>query len=753
MKINHIFTSGIFVILFLPFLNFLPYFAPPDWGKTIIFRSILAIFLFLISYYFLNKPTYKEKTGNQFFSPLNLKKNHIAWALLTLLGFFLLATLFSVDPHFSFFGDPIRAGGVLNFAFYIIFCLFLFSYVKEQDWQRYFDFSIVIGILVSLVAIFQSLGWFRNLLSYVPSRPPSTIGNPIFLGVYLVILFFLLLPKIIQAIKTKETSYLVFYSSSLLLFLYVILLTGSRAAWLALIAGCFWFVIFYPQKILKTKLLAGAILLVAVAFVYYANTTTHFPDFLAHNKLFNAIQPRLSFKLFLDDERFPAWSIGWQAFLEKPLFGWGPENYAVGFNKYYNPSTVGYSWWDKAHNVFLEIANTAGLTTLLSYLVLIGILIWQLSKKSFDKNPGDRLQKHGLITTIIAYLIANFFSIDSFSSYLLFFMIIAYTMFLIKKESSETAPQSTVQPIIKQALKHKKLTLGALFILMLWFIWFYNIVPLGVNAEINRTQTLVTFKKCDQAFAKMDENLKTHSFLNTYVRLKYIDFVGQCSDLYSDKSAIYAQKGIAVEKELTVSNPLYVRSWLYLAQFTTIVANSQQDPQIKKELFAKSYQALDKASSLSPRNMDILLEKWRTDLLSQDYKKMIERGDTCVKEYPQVGTCYWIRGLGNIRMKKFDEAKKDIETAEHYKFDYVNEISLAQLINAYLDVENYQELVPAYEKLIKIDPSVPENHISLAVIYTKLNNWKKAREEADIVLTLRPDLKPEVDKFLKTFPK
>jgi tetratricopeptide (TPR) repeat protein len=132
---------------------------------------------------------------------------------------------------------------------------------------------------------------------------------------------------------------------------------------------------------------------------------------------------------------------------------------------------------------------------------------------------------------------------------------------------------------------------------------------------------------------------------------------------------------------------------------------------------------------------------------------MIERGDTCVKEYPQVGTCYWIRGLGNIRMKKFDEAKKDIETAEHYKFDYVNEISLAQLINAYLDVENYQELVPAYEKLIKIDPSVPENHISLAVIYTKLNNWKKAREEADIVLTLRPDLKPEVDKFLKTFPK
>ena len=102
MKFNKIYQFGIYLILFLPFLNLLPYFAPPDWGKTIIFRSILAIFLFLTSYYFLNKPTYKEKTDNQIFKSLNLKKNYIALALLALLGFFFLATLFSVDPHFSF---------------------------------------------------------------------------------------------------------------------------------------------------------------------------------------------------------------------------------------------------------------------------------------------------------------------------------------------------------------------------------------------------------------------------------------------------------------------------------------------------------------------------------------------------------------------------------------------------------------------------------------------------------------------------
>ena len=274
-----------------------------------------------------------------------------------------------------------------------------------------------------------------------------------------------------------------------------------------------------------------------------------------------------------------------------------------------------------------------------------------------------------------------------------------------------------------------------------------------VNADINRSQSLVNAKKCEKAFALIDTTLQKNSFLNNYARLKYIDFLGKCSDLYSDKAPLYSEKGIRIEKELTAMDPLYVRSWIYLGQFSTIAANAEQNPTIKKELFSQAYQALDKATDLAPKSMDILFEKWRTDLLSMDYEKMRMRGENCAKTYPTVGACYWLQGLAKVRMKKFDEAKKDIQTAYDYKFDYVNEVSLAQLINAYLDVENYQELVPVYQKLIAINPLIPENHISLAVVYTKIGDYKKAKEEADIVLTLRPDLKSDVDTFLKTFPK
>ena len=38
--------------------------------------------------------------------------------------------------------------------------------------------------------------------------------------------------------------------------------------------------------------------------------------------------------------RIVIWKIAWQGFLERPLLGWGPENYSIVFSKYYTVLSI-----------------------------------------------------------------------------------------------------------------------------------------------------------------------------------------------------------------------------------------------------------------------------------------------------------------------------------------------------------------------------------------------------------------------------
>ena len=58
-KFRWLYLTGFFIILALPILIIPPYLFPADWGKSIVFRSIMAILLFLFAYQFIFR---KNKT-------------------------------------------------------------------------------------------------------------------------------------------------------------------------------------------------------------------------------------------------------------------------------------------------------------------------------------------------------------------------------------------------------------------------------------------------------------------------------------------------------------------------------------------------------------------------------------------------------------------------------------------------------------------------------------------------------------------
>ena len=63
--------------------------------------------------------------------------------------------------------------------------------------------------------------------------------------------------------------------------------------------------------------------------------------------------------------RIVVWEIAWKGFLDRPLLGWGPENFGLAFARHYNPC-LGSSqcapevWFDLAHNIVLDTLTETG---------------------------------------------------------------------------------------------------------------------------------------------------------------------------------------------------------------------------------------------------------------------------------------------------------------------------------------------------------------------------------------------------------
>ena len=734
--VSWVYKIGFFIILALPILVWPPYFFPVDWGKSIVFRSVLAIIFFLYLWKFLR--------GKENFNWQNFIKSKIVWALGALLGFYFLASIFSVDPLFSFWGSPYRGGGLITFAFFFIFTVLSFILLKKEDWKKTWIFSIFIGVLVSLIGVIQYFKLFNNIFVGTGDRPPSTMGNTDILGLYLLLLFFITLAF---TIKEKFRWKKILYFTSLVLFFYVILITGARAAYFGLVIGGIYFIFSYSKKIDLIKVTTIGLLILATIAVFYANTINQYPVFLQQNRLFNSVVSRLSIKDATNDPRFAAWQIEIKELTDKPILGWGPENLSVGFDKFYDPNTVTEPWWDRAHNILLGIGVETGILGIIAYLALFIVLFWQLQKA---KNEKNNLAVHGIQATLIGYFVANFFGFDTFSTYLIFFLLIAYSLHLIYEDPTKTNIVENHNPINK--VWWKSCIIFVLFIILIIFLWQYNFAPFQINTQINKDSDLVNQKQCDQALTLMDDNLKQHSFLDSYARMQYIEFTKTCAVFYPQNNLDYIKKDLELLNEAVKIQPLYTRYWLYMGAYESTLAGQENDATKKENLTKLANNDFTTALKLAPKHQEIFIDMASLQMISSNYKSSEDYSKKCISLNPSLGDCYFYLGLSQIYSKNSAEANKNIQTAKEKGYNINSETSLIKLANAYNSTSDYQSLAIIFEKLTTLNPNAIQYHSSLAFIYAKLGEYNKARQEAGKVLELSPASKQNVDEFLNTLP-
>lgn len=743
---NIVFWAAV-IILFLPIILLPPYFQPSDWSKVLLFRIIItALISFLLFRFFYKKDLRLEipKWNKATYLPILI--------LAAYFGSVLMATLFSQDIRFSIFGSPGRAGGVLNLTFFFFFTVLLALFIHRAQWQKLFHVLFAAGILASLLAIIQYFNLVKNIfLSFEGGSTPSFLGNSTILATYMLFLSFLAFVFFVQKKTKKEKAA---YGTLFLLFAFTIILTGSRAAYLGLLAGFLYFFLLYPypQAYKRLKIAAATLLAAAVLIIVLFN---FFPQLGQTHPIANTIATRVSVTRIAKDifgTRLSAWNMTWQAIQEKPFLGWGPENFYIGFEKHYNPVPFATPklLWDRPHNILLDVAIHSGIFSVVLYLLFWATLFWKLQQVkrlqiADEVEPQVALKVHGVQAMFIGYLVILFFNFDSFATYLIAFLFVGYSLYLIWLP---TEKRQLTPPLF---IPLKKPAAFALLAAALLFFWFWNIKPLYLNEKIAHTKSLTSQRYCKEALATSnDEKWEKSGILKSYAILLYSDIVKNCAFVDSEKEVEYSQKMVSLLTVAANTQPTFSRTWLYLGSFTNVLAAREADSQKKKDLLAKAIGYLNKALELSPQRQEIFAEIEKTHLVAENYAAMEEVGKKCIAIDPRFGECYWHMGIGQIFLGNQQEGKKNIALALQNGFVTP---PYKQLAVAYISQKNWTDAILAYEKIpIYYDEASTDiaaaHHATLAYLYKQNGNYTRAGEEALKVFKLQPE-NPETIQFIK----
>ena len=358
--------------------------------------------------------------------------------------------------------------GLLHLGLY--FFLLSAMLKSEKVWKYFFNTSIVVSVLIGLYGIIQLAGIL--VINQGGVRVDSTLGNATYLAVYM--LFHIFITAICYVRFAKNSFALKFwYIFAVLIQTFILYETATRGTILGLVAGAFLtaviLALFSKDKPrlrnYSIGVLVGVVLLIGGFFVIKDTALVHSSD---------TLQRLASISLSEGQTRFTIWGMAFQGFLERPVFGWGQENFNYVFNKYYEATLYNQEpWFDRAHNVVLDWLIAGGAVGFLLYVSVYVITLRYLLRPE----PTFGLTERALLVGLIAgHAIHNFFVFDNLISYMFFLTVIAYVAY----RSHESAPPAPSGSSVSSAVFGP----AAACITILFFVVFYFVnVPGMVTAS------------------------------------------------------------------------------------------------------------------------------------------------------------------------------------------------------------------------------------------------------------------------------
>ena len=266
---------------------------------------------------------------------------------------------------------------------------------------------------------------------------------------YSSMLVCLLTPAIaLRFLTAKENKNRKWISLAILIGLIGLFFSYSRGAWVALVVGIIFTFLMEWNWVKKVTTLIIAVILIASSWLFVDYHYMRFaPDHdhtIFHTDFSEHIAATISLKDVSNAERFYRWVAGLRMFVERPVTGFGPNN----FYSSYRPYTLNtFETWvsnnpehSSIHNYFLLTLTEQGIPGL---LLLILLWLGMLFRLQYLYN---RLQNqfHRIVTLTVATVLAMILSINLMSDMIetdkigsLFWLCLGFVFVLNRKLEEE----------------------------------------------------------------------------------------------------------------------------------------------------------------------------------------------------------------------------------------------------------------------------------------------------------------------------
>ncbi|MFA6485990.1 MAG: O-antigen ligase family protein [Candidatus Magasanikbacteria bacterium] len=408
-----IYASFFVPLIVIPSSFIFPFIVP----KILAFRTITE--LMMCAYALLLVINWREYRPK--FTALNL-------ALGAFLLSFALSTFIGVDPYHSFWDNHERMLGLFTIAHFVAYYFICTAVFKTwSDWKWVLRMFLIGGSIVMFIGVLQA--WVNPSLllnNGAATRVASSLGNAIYVGGYGLFLSFV---AVLLFLRENNPVWRWVYAILGIFGVLGLFYSGTRGSMLGFVAGAGVAMIGYIialKEYKKTRLaliglaIAGVIL---ISLFYIFRQTAFVRNLPAVGRTVNT---SLS-----DIERSPRW-IAWQIAIEswkdRPIFGWGPNNFFYAFNAHYNPKSLnfgyGETWFDNAHNIIVNTLAVQGAFGLIIYLAVfvVGIISLVIAWKN------NQLNYHIAIigsAFLVAHLVGNVTVFENPTSYLYFMFWLA----------------------------------------------------------------------------------------------------------------------------------------------------------------------------------------------------------------------------------------------------------------------------------------------------------------------------------------
>lgn len=709
-------------------------FFPHTFFRTILFRTLVESALVVYIPLAVSVPVYRPRSS------------WVLWALAAFIAVYALASFAGVDPIQSIWSDYERMFGLWTQLHLLAYFVMLAGVAwKKSDWALLSGAAVSSSMIVALYALVQQV--------VPPDRVASTIGNASFLGSFLMLMFFLTtwFGTLLDFSRTHTKWVWGGVGLSLLVVTGALLQSESRGAFLGLTAGIIAATLFFiiwsdsagtTVRISNRKLKRVLLGLVVVGLVGFSLAVVF------RRPLGPFLPAQVDRVLELDfsgrtaQGRFLAWGVAWEGWKDRFIFGWGPENFNLLFDRYYDARLYEQEpWFDRAHNIIFDIGSTTGVLGLAAYALFLAAMILELARlrSTHTISLGAAVS---LAAFVAAYVVQNLFTFDTLNSALLLLLVAA---FIAGRHKMPNLPASASSRRLAAAA-------SILFVAMIPIWYVLNGAPLLENIWGHRGwDTFAEGRNDPEAMRQIERALQYHTHGDIDVRRFVAEYVFEFLKQGGKrpKESLQRLLDYAIQKmdENIAADPKNVKWLMYQGELYSLAA-SLLDPRYARqaeELFTRS-------KEISPERPQIYLELAQARKLQGNIAGLwaaLDEGLAILPDYAavHVNAAFHAIDLGDQEREKIEE-----------KWLFEHKAGWHEVREAYFKAGRYYDAARWEEYFIEDllpNPETPRVRLAqeygyLAQFYSLAGEKEKARAAALEVPKWDPTRAAETETFLRS---